>query len=84
MAEGIRQRLGAELALSVTGVAGPDGGSPDKPVGTVWIGLGGPANELEAKCFHFQGERESVQAQAAAAALAWLESRLEEGAATRR
>ena len=84
MASGALRASYAQWAVAVTGIAGPGGAVPGKPVGTVWIGLGGPANELEAKCFHFQGERESVQAQAAAAALAWLESRLEEGAATRR
>ena len=39
MAEGVRDRLGADLGLSVTGVAGPTGGTPEKPVGLVYLGL---------------------------------------------
>ena len=72
MAEGIQQRLGAAWALAVTGVAGPGGGGPGKPVGTVWIALARPAGEAQARLHHFAGGREAVQAQAAAAALAWL------------
>ena len=39
MAVGVRRRLGADLGLATTGVAGPDGGTPEAPVGTVWLGL---------------------------------------------
>jgi nicotinamide-nucleotide amidase len=42
MAEGAKSRQNADYALSVTGIAGPDGGSPAKPVGTVFVGMAGP------------------------------------------
>ncbi len=68
MAEGIRRRARTTLGLSVTGIAGPGGGSAEKPVGTVHIGL---ADEREAKQrkFHFPGDRERVRRQASQAAL---------------
>ena len=72
MADGIRRRLGADLALSVTGIAGPGGGSADKPVGTVWIGMAGPGDALSARRLHFAGDRAAVRAQASEAALAWV------------
>ena len=76
MALGACAVTGAQAAMSVSGVAGPGGGSAEKPVGTVWMGwaLGG---STRAAVFHFEGDRDSVRVQAAEAAirglLAWLE-----------
>lgn len=74
MAEGARQRAGTDYAISTTGIAGPEGGSPDKPVGTVWFGLAGPDGTT---CYHqiFQGDRTAIRAQAVEFILAQLEQR---------
>lgn len=60
MAAGIRQRSGADMAVSVTGIAGPGGGSDDKPVGTVFFGLAN-ASETRELLFHFRGNRRQIQ-----------------------
>lgn len=72
MAEGARARAGSDYAISTTGIAGPEGGSPDKPVGTVWFGLAGPKGTTS---YHhiFQGDREAIRAQAVRFILAQLE-----------
>jgi nicotinamide-nucleotide amidase len=56
MADGVRKLCGADYGLSVTGIAGPDGGSPEKPVGTVWIGLSSEQGN-EAFSFLFEANR---------------------------
>jgi nicotinamide-nucleotide amidase len=68
MAEGARERLGAEVGVSVTGVAGPDGGSEEKPVGLVFVHAVGPDGE-EARRTDFPGDRDMIRGRATAAAL---------------
>lgn len=71
MAEGARVHAGVDYAVSTTGIAGPDGGTTDKPVGTVWFGLAGPKGT---QAYHklFQGDRETIRTQAVAFALSLL------------
>lgn len=68
MAHGARERLGADLAVAVSGVAGPGGWSPDKPVGTVWFGFAGQSG-VEAVRYVFPGTRQEVRARASQFAL---------------
>ena len=60
MAEGARRASGATWGVSATGIAGPDGGTEEKPVGTVFVGVAGP-DGAEAQEFHFRGNREWVR-----------------------
>jgi nicotinamide-nucleotide amidase len=75
MVEGVRERLGADLAVAVTGIAGPGGGTPEKPVGTVWIGVGDGAGSMVRRTI-FPGSRQEIRARAAQAALFLLNRRL--------
>jgi PncC family amidohydrolase len=71
MAHGIRRRMNADIAISVSGIAGPGGGTPEKPVGTTWIGL--VAEDIErAEMFQFTGNREQNKNFAVEAALQML------------
>lgn len=69
MVSGALSRFGAGIAVAVTGIAGPSGGTPEKPVGTVWIGWKRRGGYGHARLFHFPGDREAVRRQTVAAAL---------------
>ncbi len=68
MAEGARAELGADTAVAVTGIAGPGGGTPEKPVGLVYISVVAP-DRAETERFVFSGDREAVRARATAQSL---------------
>lgn len=76
MARGARKVLSADVAISVSGIAGPGGGLPNKPVGTTWIGLCGPGVE-RAELKLFKGGRLDVKDQAAVTALLMLKEYLQ-------
>ena len=69
MVSGALVHSGATIAVAVTGIAGPGGGSEDKPVGTVWIGWKRRGGYAHAELFHFDGDRDAVRRQTVAAAL---------------
>ena len=71
MADGVKKRLNSTWSISVSGIAGPDGGTAEKPVGTVWIGIAGPSTNEERK-FNFPGDRQAVREAAAVAAIQFL------------
>ena len=71
MAKGALKSAGAGVAVSVTGIAGPGGGSPEKPVGTVFFGLA-HRDDVKTKGYRFFGDRDMVKAQSAETALFWL------------
>ncbi len=68
MAAGVRERLGADVGISVTGIAGPGGGTPEKPVGLVYIHVSTPESE-DGLDLQIPGDRDAIRARATAAAL---------------
>lgn len=71
MARGARTLLGADIAISVSGIAGPGGAAPDKPVGTTWLGLSTAEGEW-ARVYRFPGDRAQNKADSAQAALRFV------------
>lgn len=69
MVLGLLDRCDADVAVAISGVAGPGGGSPDKPVGTVWMAWARPGKVMESMRFQFDGDRNQVRMQAVFEAL---------------
>lgn len=76
MVSGALVHSGATIAVAVTGIAGPGGGTEDKPVGTVWVAWKRRGGYPRAEIFHFEGGRDAVRRQTVAAALRGLEQQL--------
>jgi PncC family amidohydrolase len=68
MARGGVAATSADCGISVTGVAGPEGGTPEKPVGTVWVGIALPSDTFS-RLYHFDGNRDEIRTQAVQAAM---------------
>jgi len=76
MAEGARAASGADVGLAVSGIAGPDGGSVEKPVGTVWMAVALKGKASEACRFSFSGTRDMIRRRSAVAVMLFAEARL--------
>jgi nicotinamide-nucleotide amidase len=72
LAEGARERLGADVGVGVTGIAGPDGGTPDKPVGTVWFAVRDGGGRSLTRRVHLPGGRFDIRDRSTAVALHML------------
>jgi nicotinamide-nucleotide amidase len=72
MVNGLLEAAPVQWAVAVSGIAGPGGGSADKPVGTVWIGWGGPGAAVASSRYLFAGDRDAVRRQSARVALEGL------------
>jgi PncC family amidohydrolase len=77
MAEGVRKLVGSDISVSITGIAGPDGGTAEKPVGLVWIGISAE-KKTYAKRFVFDGDRENIRKSAVSAAMRLLKEAAED------
>lgn len=69
MAVGALKDAGADISIAVSGIAGPDGGSIEKPVGTVWIAWATSDNSMRSRCYQFVGDRQQIRHQAVIASL---------------
>ena len=76
MAEGARRVSGAQVAVAVSGIAGPDGGTAEKPVGTVWFALAAPRGGVICESCRFEGDRDQVRRQCVAHALGLVQRAL--------
>jgi PncC family amidohydrolase len=76
MAQGAVEASGAEAGLSVSGIAGPDGGTPEKPVGTIWIAVALKGGQCEARLFSFSGSRDMIRRRSAVAGMLFAEARI--------
>jgi nicotinamide-nucleotide amidase len=72
MVAGALARSGAQIAVAVSGIAGPEGGSPNKPVGTVLLAWGKKGGDMQARSMRFRGDRDAVRRQTVIAALEGL------------
>ncbi len=80
MVLGLLDRCNANIGVSISGIAGPGGGTPEKPVGTVWIALATPGQLVEAVRYQFEGDRDQVRLQAMHEALNGVERILQQEA----
>ncbi len=78
MVSGALAHMDSDVAVAVTGVAGPGGGAKEKPTGTVWIGWQRRGGDAQARVFHFTGDRQAVRRQAVAIALSGVRQILTE------
>lgn len=68
MAQGVLKTIGADVSVAISGIAGPTGGTPDKPVGTVWMAWAWPGGS-RSKLYNFTGDRASIKDQSVMAAV---------------